>query len=107
MATVVEHDVKPTRHSDNELFELSVRMATARFAARDVVEVIHPSDAERNVIVALDERKVAARIRYAWQLDDSALIHSHELRDATANAQDLDYRCRHRHRLRLSPFAPR
>jgi hypothetical protein len=69
---VVDAHVEGAGGGDDERLQVAVRVPAARGPARHVVEVVDPRDVERDVVVALDERQVAARVGHARQVDDPA-----------------------------------
>jgi hypothetical protein len=81
MGPVVDDHVEAARRGDDQLLELAVRVAAARLAAGDVVEVVDPVEAERDLGAGLDERQVPARVR------DSRELHDPTPRDALAEVR--------------------
>ena len=66
LPSVVQGDIKATRHRNNDLMQILVSMRPAIGTAWNIVGVINPLDIEWDVIAPLDEGKIASRVRDRW-----------------------------------------
>ena len=57
LRAVVQHNIKATRHRDDQLVKRLVRMTAPVSTTRNVVKVVHPLDRKWYVAIAFDERK--------------------------------------------------
>ena len=71
-ASVVDDHVKTSADGDEHLMEGFVSVTGASLPARDIVEVVHALDLERDVSGALDEREAASLVTDERKLEKLA-----------------------------------
>lgn len=69
LRAIVQHDIKATRHRNDQLVKRLVRMTAPFSATRNVIKVVHPLDRKRYVAITLYEREITAWVGYLWQQD--------------------------------------
>lgn len=73
LLAVVQNYIKTTRHRNNELMQVLVRMRAPIGPPRHIVQVVDPLDVEGDVVPALYEGQVAPWISDLGQLYDFAV----------------------------------
>lgn len=73
--SVIERNGEAASDGDDALLQLLVCVAAACFAGGNVVEVVDPSNEERQLLYALDDGEVSAVIMDGRKLDEGNLRH--------------------------------
>jgi hypothetical protein len=88
LSTVVENDIKATRHGNDELMKRLMGMPAPISASWNIVEVKDALDVEGNLSASLDEGQVTARVGNLGEIDNSAISDAHQ---APPHESEPDY----------------
>lgn len=72
--SVVQNNVKTSRHCYDELVEILVCMFSALCPPGDVIEVVNPFDIERNFLSTLHKGQAPAAVADPGKINDFAFI---------------------------------
>ncbi len=87
--TAIQDDIEASRHSDDKLVKVLVRMTAALGPARHIVEIVDSLDFERHMARSFDEREITTRIGNLWQIYEFAVRERHtELRIRVWHVRD-------------------
>ena len=73
-SAIIESDREATRDTDDELMQVTMRMSAPCGPNGKIVDVEDPRDREGDMVITLQERKVAARILNFRKLDQPAIV---------------------------------
>lgn len=72
LSAVVQNHVETSRHRDDKLMQILVRVAAAFGPAGNVIKIIDALDFKWNMPAAFDEREISSRLINFWQIDHLA-----------------------------------
>ena len=75
---VVDQYVEASRHRDEHLLQMLMGVTGSRCATGNIVEIINALYIEGHMASRFDKSEVAARIGYAGQLDQAAILDAHK-----------------------------
>lgn len=71
---IIQGDIKTTRHGDNKLMQILVRMPAALGPARHIIHMVDALNREWDLIITFNKCEVAMRVMDFRQLNNSAMF---------------------------------